>query len=97
MTLITCSDCGKRISNKASACPGCGCPVSGPKTTGTRAGGVGKCPNCGSRNTVDVVEAERRTGGLAGAYGARLGLAFRGQGRFGCRDCGHRWVHGYSA
>lgn len=27
MALIKCSECGKEISDKANACPGCGCPV----------------------------------------------------------------------
>lgn len=28
MALFPCSECGKFISDKAVACPGCGCPVS---------------------------------------------------------------------
>ena len=32
MGLITCPDCGKEISDKASACPNCGCPVGKPTT-----------------------------------------------------------------
>lgn len=27
MALITCTECGKEISDKASACPNCGCPI----------------------------------------------------------------------
>lgn len=27
MALIRCPECGREISDKASACPGCGCPV----------------------------------------------------------------------
>lgn len=27
MALIKCSECGMEISDKAKACPGCGCPV----------------------------------------------------------------------
>lgn len=30
MALIKCSECGREISDKASACPGCGAPVSAP-------------------------------------------------------------------
>lgn len=30
MALIICSECGKEISDKASACVHCGCPVSKP-------------------------------------------------------------------
>ena len=28
MALITCSECGKQFSDKAPACPNCGCPIS---------------------------------------------------------------------
>ena len=28
MAIIKCSECGKEISDKASMCPNCGCPVS---------------------------------------------------------------------
>lgn len=28
MALIKCPECGKEISDKASACPNCGCPSS---------------------------------------------------------------------
>jgi len=30
MALIKCYECGKEISDKATACPGCGCPVKQP-------------------------------------------------------------------
>jgi hypothetical protein len=33
MALIDCSECGKSISDKASACPSCGCPVEVVKPT----------------------------------------------------------------
>lgn len=29
MALIRCEECGREISSKAAACPGCGCPVTG--------------------------------------------------------------------
>lgn len=32
MALITCPDCGKQISDRAMACPNCGCPIRVPKT-----------------------------------------------------------------
>ena len=31
MSLIKCPECGKEISDKATSCPNCGCPVSVPK------------------------------------------------------------------
>jgi len=27
MALLKCPDCGREVSDKAAACPGCGCPV----------------------------------------------------------------------
>lgn len=29
MALIKCPECGKQVSDKASSCPNCGCPISG--------------------------------------------------------------------
>ena len=37
MALIKCSECGQMVSDKASACPHCGCPIEKPKM----------CPECG--------------------------------------------------
>ncbi len=38
MALIQCPECGKQISDKASSCPGCGCPIaSQPKSIKVRA------------------------------------------------------------
>lgn len=28
MALIECNECGKKVSNKASSCPNCGCPIN---------------------------------------------------------------------
>ena len=28
MALIKCPECGRQVSDKARACPGCGCPVA---------------------------------------------------------------------
>ena len=33
MAMIKCPECGREISDRAAACPGCGCPIS--STTGT--------------------------------------------------------------
>lgn len=33
MALITCPECGREISDKAVACPGCGCPVNYSENT----------------------------------------------------------------
>lgn len=34
MALIKCPECGKEISDKAAACPNCGCPIAEITTTG---------------------------------------------------------------
>lgn len=40
MSLVTCNDCGKQISPRASACPSCGAPLAPGKVIVTkRAGG----------------------------------------------------------
>ena len=36
MALIRCSECGKEFSDKAAACPNCGCPTSEMVSTQTR-------------------------------------------------------------
>ena len=47
MALITCPECGKRVSNKAEVCPNCGFPLSGyqtPPSEDVRI--VYVCPDC---------------------------------------------------
>lgn len=44
MALIACTECGKEISDKAAACPGCGAPAQTLIATPD----VGACPACGS-------------------------------------------------
>lgn len=34
MALIKCIDCGREISDKATACPHCGCPIENRKVSG---------------------------------------------------------------
>ena len=41
MALIKCEECGQMVSDKASACPHCGCPVKVPMV----------CPECGEAVT----------------------------------------------
>ncbi|MDE6636255.1 MAG: zinc-ribbon domain-containing protein [Lachnospiraceae bacterium] len=31
--LINCPECGKQVSDKASSCPNCGCPIANSPTT----------------------------------------------------------------
>lgn len=46
MALMVCSECGKEYSDKAAACPNCGCPT----TNGQNNSHGIKCPSCGSNN-----------------------------------------------
>lgn len=36
MALITCNECGRQISDRASSCPGCGAPVVGQSASPAR-------------------------------------------------------------
>ena len=49
MSLITCPDCERQISTLATACPGCGCPISGNSphqgSTGVNTQ-LRSCPDC---------------------------------------------------
>ncbi len=51
MALIKCKECGHEVSDKASACPNCGCPLEKEcicKECGRLIpDGVDACPNCG--------------------------------------------------
>ena len=52
MALIKCPECGKEISDKASACPNCGCPASAMNATGAISSdaekyGIVVCRKCG--------------------------------------------------
>lgn len=45
MALIKCSECGGKVSDKASSCPHCGCPVDPAPSSE-----FSYCPYCGKRN-----------------------------------------------
>lgn len=67
MALIPCSECGKEISDKASACPHCGAPVASQvaPAASTLCSECGKeisdkagvCPNCGAPVAPPVAQA----------------------------------------
>lgn len=52
MALIKCSECGHEVSNKASSCPNCGCPIETGlvcNECGAEISPIDKvCPNCGN-------------------------------------------------
>lgn len=53
MALIKCTECGHEVSDKAAACPNCGCPITHDEKIiceecGTEIPkGLSECPNCG--------------------------------------------------
>lgn len=51
MSLITCPECGKQMSDKAAACPSCGAPVikkvTCPECGKELSANATACPNCG--------------------------------------------------
>ena len=47
MALIKCSECGKEISDQASACPNCGVPLPKPKKEKTKSDTQGLSENKG--------------------------------------------------
>lgn len=55
MSLIKCPDCGKEVSDKAPACPSCGCPLASSNSTSEPEfidsnNNVIRCPKCGGIN-----------------------------------------------
>ena len=52
MSMIECPECGKRISDKASFCPGCGCPASEFSRSEVMEEN-GECPFCGKELVID--------------------------------------------
>ncbi len=67
MALIKCKECGHEVSDKASACPNCGCPIEKVPVCGECGqqipDGVEACPNCGCpierKKTVYQEEVEK--------------------------------------
>ena len=53
MSLITCSECGKEVSSKATACPNCGSPIANQKYCKFCGEQIDKecvvCPKCGKQ------------------------------------------------
>lgn len=48
MALINCSECGKKLSDKAASCPNCGNPMNAPKQMDADKEYLG-CPKCRSQ------------------------------------------------
>ncbi len=61
MALIKCPECGKEVSDKAKACPKCGCPINEKedKKDSKIKLVAAKCPSCGA--DIDVDKNENKT------------------------------------
>lgn len=92
MALIVCGDCAKEISDRATACPGCGAPVPGnqakPQSAGTVSGAI-RVERAGLKYEtigfvlilIAIVGGIAGLGGIAGAIGFIGFLVFMA-GRF---------------
>lgn len=65
MALIKCTECGREISDKALACPNCGCPVEKERICAecgqTIPNNASECPNCGCpQKTVEASKSNDR-------------------------------------
>lgn len=99
MALINCSECGKEISNKASACPNCGNPINviAPATqVSSNKNDSLHCPKCKSINL--HIAQKGFSGGKALAGTIAVGNIGLLAGTIGsrnvdvtCLNCGHRF------
>lgn len=56
MALITCTECGREISDKAKKCPNCGCPIQVAKKKENRTeNAIIECPECHKAVNADTV------------------------------------------
>jgi len=98
MALIICPDCRKEISDRAKACPNCGCPVAGGESaTPEDMDNQAKCPNCGSSQISAQKEGfDTKTACcsafLVGPFGILCGARKSNRLNGICLKCGHKWV-----
>lgn len=78
MALINCPECGKQVSDKASMCPNCGCPVEKEVKINECEVGATCCPVCGGKNISYQREQSTTVGGAKHSYSAssRHGLFY---------------------
>ena len=58
MALIKCKECGHEVSDRASACPNCGCPASECEPLNNKSSGTNETTN----NATPRQEASKETG-----------------------------------
>lgn len=78
--LIQCVECGREISDKAAACPGCGAPIA--SGTGAKAEAVA-VPSGDSVQTIEQTSKKWKGLQLAGSLAIALGIVFMFAGSMG--------------
>lgn len=77
MAMIKCPDCGKDVSDKAKACPECGCPIDAPV-----------CPKCGSANLTKISKSSK----VASAAVLPFWLSVKKiANTYQCNNCKHKF------
>ena len=74
MALVKCSECGKDVSDKAAACPGCGAPLLTAAGTPVTVNKTVRVVRAGQR--WEVIGAVLVIGGLIAAIAGAGGLAW---------------------
>lgn len=97
MALIECPECGKQVSDKASACPNCGCPIKQDKPKDEKE--YLCCPKCHSKEL--HAEHQGFSGGkafagavLTGGIGILAGTIGSKDVRITCLKCGNHFKAG---
>jgi DNA-directed RNA polymerase subunit RPC12/RpoP len=98
--IIKCPECGREVSDKATSCPHCGCPISQPQSVNQNISEEYlACPHCGSRD----IHADQKgfsggkalVGGLvAGPLGLLAGTVGKNDVTLTCLKCGHKFKAG---
>jgi hypothetical protein len=96
MALITCTECGGQVSDKASACPKCGHPL---RATAPSAPSGPVCPKCGAASISGQKEGFGLKKGccgtiLLGPIGLLCGMCGANKVKVVCLSCGNEWVPG---
>ncbi|MBP3469718.1 MAG: zinc-ribbon domain-containing protein [Lachnospiraceae bacterium] len=99
MSLIKCKECGKEISDQASSCPHCGCPIN-PNAQSINVnmnnGPSIKCPKCGSTNLQAISDTHGKGASFWKlCFCGLLGLCGTGKTKtehyWVCQSCGNKF------
>ena len=107
MALLTCPECGKEFSDKASACPNCGCPTEyALQVLEEKMAEPTKCPFCGSESIDEdgycndcgykipkTKKKEIANEPISGPYTICPQCKHKNKiGVFTCENCGHKYL-----